>query len=277
MSPILNDLESISGEIDRAHQLTNRALDTSADDKERIPMSLPPVSPPETITLRDPTRLLAAHLGLFPNVCFLFFCLLLCGVLRVLLHLLYLLFEPLEPFPGLLSLSLTPALSFSPLLLLPLSLLHLLPLLCCVCSPPTLLLRTTPSSADPTLPSPLSNSVKSLLKRPLDRSFRNSVILMTSLPENNLNSLFSLLLKDSSLKGTLSSPLSLLPFLDPVPTPPLCFAASALKSSLFSLCLSYVRSFTLFYLFHLLISACPFTLRSMPWLPQRDLSQLSWL
>lgn len=62
-SPILNDLEAISGEIEKSHQQTHRALRSGP----KIPMSLPPC-PAETITLRDPSRLLASHLGLFPGV-----------------------------------------------------------------------------------------------------------------------------------------------------------------------------------------------------------------
>jgi hypothetical protein len=62
-STILNELETINGEIERAHRQTLLALQSASC----APLSSPP-PPPETVTLRDPSRLLASHLGLLPTV-----------------------------------------------------------------------------------------------------------------------------------------------------------------------------------------------------------------
>jgi hypothetical protein len=62
-SNTLNELETISGEIERTHRQTLLALQSAPP----APLSSPPL-PPETVTLRDPSRLLASHLGLFPTV-----------------------------------------------------------------------------------------------------------------------------------------------------------------------------------------------------------------
>jgi len=62
-STILNDIESTNCEIEKAIRYTKKSLESC-----KSPVLCSPPSPPETITLRDPARLLISHLGLLPSI-----------------------------------------------------------------------------------------------------------------------------------------------------------------------------------------------------------------